>query len=82
MRDENFPGEILEGQKLPGGSRSYLVTHTSLGVTRRLFGLYRLQKNFEGLFRPKKNFNVYCLNMARTMYSVMSQHELVTTGTD
>ena len=55
MRDENFPGKILEGQKLQGGSRSYLVTHTSLGVTRLLFGLYRLQKNFEGLFRPKKN---------------------------
>jgi hypothetical protein len=55
LRNENFPGEILEGQKLPGGLRSYLVTHTSLGVTRLLFGLYRLQKNFEGLFRPKKN---------------------------
>ena len=44
LRDENFLGEVLEGRKLHGGSRSFLVTHTSLGVTRRLFGLYRLQK--------------------------------------
>ena len=43
-RDENFLGEVLEGWKLHGGLRSFLVTHTSLGVTRRLFSLYRLQK--------------------------------------
>ena len=36
-------GEVLEGQNFHGGSRSFLVTRTSLGVTRRLFGLYRLQ---------------------------------------
>ena len=81
MRDENFPGEILEGKKLPGGSWSYLVTYTSLGVTRQLFGLYRLQKTSKGYLGPRR-INVYCLYMARTLYSVMSHHEIVTTGTD
>ena len=44
LRDKNFLEEILEEQKLHGELRSFLVTCTSLGVTRILFGLYRLQK--------------------------------------
>ena len=34
-----LPGGTLEGWELPGGLQSFLVTHTSLGVTKLLFGL-------------------------------------------
>ncbi len=42
LEGKELLGDILVGQELPGGLRSFLVTNTSLGVTKGLFGLYRL----------------------------------------
>ena len=41
--------ETLEGQKLSGGLQSFLVMHTSLGVTGTLFRPVQATENFVGL---------------------------------
>ena len=54
LEGQELRGANLDGRNLPGGSQSFLVTHTSMGVTRRLFGLYRLQKTSKGYLGPRR----------------------------
>ena len=76
--------ETHRGRELPGGSTWGMKTSwgiaviscdsPSLGVTRRLFGLYWLQKLRRVILGPRSILIMYCLSLVCTLYSVMSQH--------
>ena len=71
LRDKNFKGDR--------GHILWLTPHWgSLDDCLACIGYRKTSKGYLG---PRR-INVYCLNMARTLYSVMSHHEIVTTGTD